>query len=758
MSSQRKFARMSVTNNLQKKEEKNMYNRLSEANLLKNDSVTGGNISIKQDDEMSELSLKDGSVTGKSEISRSSFKSINMFSFFNTSKNVKQINERSSVKSENILKKEFTYSDFLKMVRTNDDKMYRLKYKIPEEFNAYFYLQRYPHFGTIEQFTFKRIVTLYRFYSEEAKTKYNLDDKYYRLKYQIPNSLDCNLYKIRYPELFIGNLLEDDNLSIYRFYTKEGKETNPLDLEYKRLELNIGDYFDIDVLFDRYSELKDFADSFNALDKEECFAFYDSIDREKFNLDDDYYRLYFKTPKEFISDIYFTRYSDVDEIVKLKKNQYYEVYHFFDKTGKENYKLDEVYYRLKYKTPETFDCQVYQERYPDVLETSDFQSVIKFYSENNTKYPLDKKYFEIKFGVSSDFVWDKYSEAFSDYIEDKDRLNEMGYIYSLYANEFHNSVDESIYDRYLVLKNDLSTIDLYLYSKLYLYMYQDIKKKDFIYNFCDWKIVYNDIYRRHMTGEELIGSNFINDMSLILQNSKYFKSEKDIRRYIKLREFIDLDYFKEPVICKKRKQNIEEKTYKIKKEIVMYNIVKKHKSQIKRDDIIVNKKELTDQNEETTARKKKVDPRLDKFTRDRNLTAPVPYIEKKRVRDNNEISKYIALSKVNLSKKSKKESKINEQEVDKAKDEESVEQLAYEEAVEQLADEETVEQLTDEEAVEQLADEEADVEENSISLNNNENTSKISDLINNLKNNKSNLETSNISEVISNIKLQYESP
>ena len=294
----------------------------------------------------------------------------------------------------------------------------------------------------------------------------------------------------------------------------------------------------------------------------------------------------------------------------------------------------------------------------------------------------------------------------------------MGYIYSLYANEFHNSVDESIYDRYLVLKNDLSTIDLYLYSKLYLY--QDIKKKDFIYNFCDWKIVYNDIYRRHMTGEELIGGNFINDMSLILQNSKYFKSEKDIRRYIKLREFIDLDYFKEPVICKKRKQNIEEKIYKIKKEILMYNIVKKHKSQIKRDDIIVNKKELTDQNEETTARKKKVDPRLDKFTRDRNLTAPVPYIEKKRVRDNNEISKYIALSKVNFSKNSKKEA---------------------------------AEQLADEESLEQLVDEEADVEEN-----NNESTSKISDLINNLKNNKSNLETSNISEVISNIKQQYESP
>ena len=601
-SQQKKMFRMSLSSNLQAQEsekQNNSYLKLSRANLMASNLDNFDNVSII-DDNISEISFKD-SVT-----SRSVPRQNNMVLFKNTqqiksntpSEISRQFDNESIASSQVNYMNDNLISDnipsdikkfLLSFQNTKQDNMYRRKYNIPKDFDVYYYLLRYPQIGNIRQFNFKRIVSLYRFFEEKAKIKYSLDDKYYRLKYWIPDNFECNLYKKRYPELFEKNIVADDNNSIYEYFYENGKDKYTLDLDYHRIYLKIDKYFDIKTLVKRYPELNDFDLTFNQDDEIECFTFYDSIDRDKFTMDDKYYRIHFKIPDAFTQSIYYERYNNVKEIIELQNKPSYDLYHYFTNIGQYSNSLDENYYILKYDIPSNFDCFIYSNRYKENMENvSGFKAIIEFYHANKKNYPLDEKYFQMKYNTNSDFDWEKYSETYASKIHDKSKLNDMSYIYYLYHTKFHDNYDRSMYVQYLVLKNDLSTVNLDLFCKLHLSMYKYIPTKDFIYNICNDQIKYENIYGKHMSDVEKVDEEFITRMSFLLRKGQNFvKTEKEVRRYIYAYDFLNSIYYQNFPIVTTRKRKVIVTAYHEYNE-TRYNIVTKPKSKVTEFDIVMD--------------------------------------------------------------------------------------------------------------------------------------------------------------------------
>jgi len=194
-------------------------------------------------------------------------------------------------------------TDIYKLLKTfhntKDDVKYRSKFQIPSEFNVYYYLLRYPRFGNIYDYNYKKVVGLYKHYYEVSKKTHTLDDKYYRIRYSIPDIFNYETYYERYQTQLKNKGLKSDNISVYRYYYRHGFKTFPLDTLYLRLYMKIHKYFDIQILFKRYSELKDYEETFNTSNEIEVYNFYNSINKDKFCLDDQYFRLFFHIPNDF---------------------------------------------------------------------------------------------------------------------------------------------------------------------------------------------------------------------------------------------------------------------------------------------------------------------------------------------------------------------------------------------------------------------------------------------------------------------------
>ena len=101
---------------------------------------------------------------------------------------------------------------------TKDDVKYRTKFQIPSEFNVYYYLLRYPRFGNIYDYNYKKVVGLYKYYYEAAKQTHPLDDKYYRIRYSIPDIFDHETYYTRYEPEMKNISLNNNNISVYRYF------------------------------------------------------------------------------------------------------------------------------------------------------------------------------------------------------------------------------------------------------------------------------------------------------------------------------------------------------------------------------------------------------------------------------------------------------------------------------------------------------------------------------------------------------------
>jgi hypothetical protein len=616
-------------------------------------------------------------------------------------------------------------SDIYKILKTfhntKDDVKYRSKFQIPSEFNVYYYLLRYPRFGNIYDYNYKKVVGLYKHYYEAAKRTHPMDDKYYRIRYSIPDIFNYETYYERYQPQLKNMRLKSDNISVYRYYYRHGFKTFPLDTLYLRLYMKIHKYFDIQMLFQRYDELKDYEETFNTANEIEVYNFYNSINKDKFSIDDKYFRLFFHIPNEFESNSYRKRYNHISEINALQNQEDCETYAYFEKSGKMHHTLDEKYYFILHSLPEDFDCSVYKKRYPEKFEESDsyqqittfyaknkescsldekyyfilnslpedfdcsvykkrypekfeesvsYQQITTFYAKNKESYSLDEQYFEMKYNIQNDFNWKKYGEAFFNFLDNMEDSRNMGKMYRLYNEKFHEKHEKKIYDHYLILKNDLSSVNKELYNKLYLFMIDDVDDETFT-QFSDWKITYNNIYSAMLNGKMRDEFIFRTGMSLLLRKCD-FSNERDYRVFIKMNSFFKLEkYYQAPAKTTKYiTEYYTEKQFVEKKPIYRRRMVEK-----KIEELTEEQKEVKmDPNED----KNKLDELLKKINKDEpivnnstnntpnfsslgalNLGKVISTMRDKRNNKNNVLKKEEEIQDTNTNSKSKVNDLIN---------------------------------------------------------------------------------------------------
>ena len=666
-------------------------------------------------------------------------------------------------------------SDIYKILKTfhntKDDVKYRSKFQIPSEFNVYYYLLRYPRFGNIYDYNYKKVVGLYKHYYEAAKRTHPMDDKYYRIRYSIPDIFSYETYYERYQPQLKNMRLKSDNISVYRYYYRQGFKTFPLDTLYLRLYMKIHKYFDIQMLFQRYDELKDYEETFNTTNEIEVYNFYNSINKDKFSIDDKYFRLFFHIPNEFESNSYRKRYNHVSEINALQNQEDCETYAYFEKSGKMHHTLDEKYYFILHSLPDDFDCSVYKERYSEKFEENDgyakittfyaknkesysldeqyyfilhslpedfdcyaykkryskkfeendgyakittfyaknkescsldekyyfilhslpedfdcsvykkrypekfeesvsYHQITTFYAKNKESYSLDEQYFEMKYNIQNDFNWKKYGEAFFNFLDNMEDSRNIGKMYRLYNEKFHEKYEKKIYDHYLILKNDLSSVNKELYNKLYLFMIDDVDDETFT-QFSDWKLTYNNIYSAMLNGKMRDEFNFRTSMSLLLRKCD-FSNERDYRVFIKMNSFFELEkYYQTPAKTTKYiTEHYTEKEFVEKKPIYRRRMVEK-----KIEELTEEQKEVKmDPNED----KNKLDELLKKINKDEpivnnsanntpnfsslgalNLGKVISTMRDKRNNKNNVLKKEEQTQDTNTNSKSKVNDLIN---------------------------------------------------------------------------------------------------
>ena len=380
-------------------------------------------------------------------------------------------NDNKTITKDTLAKSKKTISnlpnDIYKLLKTfhntKDDDKYRSKFQIPSEFNIYYYLLRYPRFGNIYDYNYKKVVGLYKHYYEVAKRTHPMDDKYYRIRYSIPDIFSHTTYYERYQTELNNIELKSDNISVYRYYYRHGFKSFPLDTFYLRLYMKIHKYFDIQILFKRYSELKDYEETFNTNNEIEVYNFYNSINKDKFCLDDQYFRLFFHTPNDFEIESYRQRYHHASEINALRKQEYCETYAHFEKSGKISYVLDEKYYFILHSIPQDFDCSVYKKRYPEKFEENDdYVKITTFYANYKESCSLDEKYYFILHSIPQDFDCSVYKKRYPEKFEENDDYVQ---ITTFYANNKEScSLDEKYYFIYHSIPQDF---DCSVYKKRY---------------------------------------------------------------------------------------------------------------------------------------------------------------------------------------------------------------------------------------------------------------------------------------------------
>jgi hypothetical protein len=267
--------------------------------------------------------------------------------------------------------------------------------------------------------------------------------------------------------------------------------------------------YKIPNLFDEDSYLE-YLKSFNLkLDKntieiEKLYHFFSKTGKDKYPLNDSYFRILYNIPYHFDYISYCNRYSTID----FDKEDVNSIYNYFSSDKNTKHHLDDEYGRLKYNIPQHFDVSAFKKRYD--LEYQDNFDLYEFYSKNNDKnFSLDDKYLQIRYNIPENFKLDTYKKRYSE-IKNMDTIS----IYNFYANSKTNKLDDQYFRILYDIPNDFC-------PKTYLKRYTDenigksnievykyyIENKDnyvlddkyyrFLYNIPDFfdKELYNNLYK-----------------------------------------------------------------------------------------------------------------------------------------------------------------------------------------------------------------------------------------------------------------------
>jgi len=300
-----------------------------------------------------------------------------------------------------------------------NENYYKLKYNIPDVLNIDTYLKTYEttllenieHVEKLEE-----LKNLEKNSIEYIKLVYSLvdlinlpiNDKYYKIKYNIPTELDIVVYEKRYPEIL--NIVNKENKSTEEFKLQLYKVYNtlteyfPLDENYFKIKYDIPMYIDFTTYFNKYTELMLELEKVDKNTTDYHIKSCELIDLENNPLDIDFFKLKYKIPKLLDLNIYLTRYNELEQYIQhLQKDTFEYMDKLCSLVDLENKPIDIGYCKIQYNLPELFDVYVYLQRYDSILEQR-----VKHLDKNTITYeayvcsivnleenPLDQKYFKM---------------------------------------------------------------------------------------------------------------------------------------------------------------------------------------------------------------------------------------------------------------------------------------------------------------------------------------------------------------------------
>ena len=435
-----------------------------------------------------------------------------------------------------------------------NDTYSRMLFKIPYHFDYITYCNRYPNV----QFDKDDVNSIYDYFSSEKNTKHQLDDEYGRLRYDIPNYFDANVFKARYSLSF------ESDFDAYEFYSKNCDKNFSLDDRYLHMRFNIPEDFDISNYKKRYQETKN-------MEKVELYTFYNDNKNTK-GLDDAYYRIIYNIPELFTHNIYLIRYPNI----KCDKD-FISVYKYFNERGEVKEVLDDKYYRILFNIPDYFSANIFSSIYPSTPTNT--VDLYKFYKDNRAKYPLNEKYFTSFFKITDDhFNSQAYRQTF---FNGRDVS-----LYELFKHYSENKENDSFYIKLLNLDSNFNW-EKYLEdnSDLFEEKYLDIDNI-FIYNFISNNISLKEIYDIYRKQKDTDKTKLFKTRYDFLENYKdNINSEDDRRFYFYLYDF-NKEYYNNDKVRKDYYQQlskaVEDKTMQHKLEVS----IKKMKESILEEKII----------------------------------------------------------------------------------------------------------------------------------------------------------------------------
>ena len=340
------------------------------------------------------------------------------------------------------------------------DKYYRLKYNIPDDFECDLYLKTYPeHLENIKS-TNNKYEFNKQIYEKVDLNNMPLEDKYYRLKYNIPDLLDPIVYVKRYPDIKDELINLQDNTLEYNKKVYELCETLlnyfKLDDKYFMIKYNISFLFHLD-------SINIFKDKYNIkYEKEYNNNYYGFGEEGQYKIDllsDDYLKILFNLSDEFNwYDYYNSNKIHIDNSsidIELNENDINKIksYCYFSTKNTKildyisNYKIDKKKY---YNIDSSFDYLIYSEKFP--------------YFYMNTRI-----------NVTPDFVYMFYNNKIT-----------LENIYNLFKNNIQHPNIQILEINEFMIKNEEKYIENYEYlisSKIFTKHYKDFfVLKDYLNN------------------------------------------------------------------------------------------------------------------------------------------------------------------------------------------------------------------------------------------------------------------------------------
>ena len=203
---------------------------------------------------------------------------------------------------------------------------------------------------------------------------------------------------------------------------------------------------------------------------EKLYHFYFKTGKNKYPLNDTYSRMYFNIPHHFDYITYCNRYPNV----QFDKDDVNSIYDYFSSEKNTKHPMDDEYGRLKYNIPSHFDATMFKKRYSLSFE-HDFDSY-EFYSKNCDKnFSLDDEYLLLRFNIPTEFSISHYKQRY----QETKTMNKIE-LYTFYSQNKNNKglddnyyrivynipelFDQNVYiKRYPQIKCDKNNIGIYKY-------------------------------------------------------------------------------------------------------------------------------------------------------------------------------------------------------------------------------------------------------------------------------------------------------